>query len=273
MKQQLFILLLLTASIFSACKDEKDTQPIISPFPNVSQITLSETISSDGGNVSVKDVYLFTDNKLFSHSTVQEFYGQELTQEINCSYANDKAIFTDNNENIATYTLGSNGYATQCTYQMANQTREYRFIYSNDYLTQIEEDIDGVPYTSITLQYSNGNLQTICNNALKILCETGNDLNKYQLPCSYLSDVYPLSLHVNAIYARLLGKQSDHLVIRTAPENNDKEWTDYIYQLDTNNKPTTINIATTSTGTVYDKYGNQSEVTRTDRRSIKVSIE
>lgn len=273
MKQQLFIILLLAASIFSACKDDEETQLIIIPFPDVSQITLSETLSSDGGDVAVKHIYSFTDNKLFSHATIQKFYEQELAQEINFSYSGDKVTFTDNNQNTATYTLGSNGYATQCTYRMANQTREYRFIYSNDYLTQIEENIDGLPYSSLALQYNNGDLQTICSNTLKILCEAGNDLNKYQLPCPYLSDAYPLSLHIDAIYARILGKQSNHLIIRTAPENNDKEWTDYTYELDANNKPTTIKIATTSTGTVYDNKGKPSEVTRTDRRSIKVGIE
>lgn len=270
-KQSLNIALCLIAVIFSACSDDEDSG---NPLFAVSKITLSETISNDGGTVQKTEVYSFISNKLVTHSTLQEFHGQRLENGVNCTYSGNQAVFTDNSGNTATYTTDEGGYATQCIYQMGSQTREYHFSYSNNYLTQIDEKIDNEPYSTMQLQYSDGDLLSVDANGHKTFFQAGADSNSYQLPCLLFNDIYPLSVHIDAIYARLLGKQSLHLIARTNPEGNEEEWTDYSYQFDEESgKPIQIATATTSTGLVYDKYGNPTEITQTDRRAIGISIE
>lgn len=273
MKKSLFQILILSIlmRLLSACSDEESDRN--SQFPNISKITLSEMISDDTGTVNKKDSYSFTNNQLLNHSTIQEFYGQSLNYEINFSYSNHQAIWIDINGNKAIYTLDKNGYATECIYQQHDQTREYQFFYSNDYLTQIDEKIDGIPYSTIQLHYASGDLQSIKSNGQTFLFEVGKDINTYHLPCLLFRDLHPLSMHIDAIYARLLGKQSFHLITRNIPEGNNKEWTTYTYQLSADNKPTQIKAATTSTGLVYDENGVSSEVTQRDSITISVRIE
>lgn len=273
-KQSLYILMFLMAGIFSACSDNEDNGNNESPFQAISKITLSETISNDGGAVQKTEVYSFISNKLATRSTLQEFYGQSMENGVSCTYSGNQAFFTDNSGNTATYTTSEGGYATRCICQMGSQTREYHFSYSNNYLTQIDEEIDGEPYSTVRLQYSDGDLLSVDANGHKTFFQAGADSNSYQLPCLLFNDIYPLSVHIDAIYARLLGKQSLHLIARTNPEGNEEEWTDYSYQFDEESgKPIQIATATTSTGLVYDKYGNATEVTQTDRRAIGISIE
>lgn len=279
MKHTFYLLLLLTAGTLWGCSDDENNEKtIVCPFerlyPDVAQITISETISSDGGTVSKKDTYSFSDSRLENHITAQEFYGQSISYEVKFSYSENMVTFTDDAGNTAIYIIGYNGYAHKCIYQMHSQTREYDFSYTYDYLTEIKEKIDGESYSSVQLQYdTSGNLQTINANGQKILCQTGNVTNEYNLPCTALYDVYPLSFHIDAIYARILGRQSSHLVTRTAPEGNEDEWTEYVYQVDDRNKPTKLTASTTSTGTVYDIHGVASEVTRTDTRALYIQIE
>lgn len=279
MKYTYRILLLLIASTLWGCSDDENKEkktvcPYEKQYPDVEQITISEPISNDGGTVNRKETYLFSDNRLVAHTTVQEFSGQSLSSENKFAYSENMATLTDDAGNTATYILGYNGYAHKCIYQMQSQTREYDFSYTNDFLTEIKEKIDGEPYSSVQLQYDDsGNLQTINAAGQKILCQTGDEMNVYNLPCIALYDIYPLSFHIDAIYARILGRQSSYFVTRTAPEGNDDEWTDYTYQVDDHNKPTKLTASTTSTGTVYDIYGKASEVTRTDTRLLIIQIE
>lgn len=270
-KQSFYIVLCLIAGIFLACSDDDNSE---NPLLAVSKITLSEAISNDGGTVQKTEVYSFINNKLATHSTLQKFYGQSLENGVDCTYSGNQAIFTDDSGNTATYTTGKDGYATQCIYQMGSQIREYHFAYSDGYLTQIDEKIDGKPYSTMQLQYSDGDLLSVDANGQKTIFQAGADSNSYQLPCLQFNDIYPLSVHIDAIYARLLGKQNLHLITRTNPKDNKEEWTDYTYQFNKENgKPIRIMTATTSTGLVYDIEGNASKVTHTDRRTINISIE
>lgn len=279
MKYIFHILLLLIAGTLWGCSNDEDKEkrtvcPFEKQYPDVAQITISEIISNDGGTVNKKETYSFSDNRLVTHITAQEFYGQSLSNEIKFAYSENMATLTDDAGNTATYILGYNGYAHKCIYQMHSQTREYDFSYTYDFLTEIKEKIDGEPYSSVQLQYDDsGNLQTINTNGQKILCRVGDDMNIYNLPCIALYDIYPLSFHIDAIYARILGRQSSRFVTRTAPEGNEDEWTDYTYQIGEHDKLTKLTASTTSTGTVYDKYGTASEVTRTDTRVLNIQIE
>ena len=52
-----------------------------------------------------------------------------------------------------------------------------------------------------------------------------------------------------------------------------EEYTKYSYELDENEKPTGIIAKTTSTGTVIDINGNAYDETKTDTRTIGITIE
>ena len=56
-------------------------------------------------------------------------------------------------------------------------------------------------------------------------------------------------------------------------EKNKEEYTKYTYELDENEKPTGIIAKTTSTGTVIDINGNAYDETKTDTRTIGITIE
>ncbi|MCD8183615.1 MAG: DUF4595 domain-containing protein [Bacteroides sp.] len=267
MKYKLHFLLLLAISMLAACSDDDNTEEKHS-------ITITENVVSDGGNVYKEEIFLYSGSRLITHTTTQKYYEEALSYTIRFSYSGNQAIMTDEEGgNTATYTIGSNGYADKCTYLMGSLVREYTFSYEDDYLTQIDEKIDGTPYSSIRLQYDAGDLYAIENYGQTTLCQTGNDLNTCKLPCLLFSDLYPLSLHMDAVYAHLLGAQSRHLVTQTGVKDNDEERTTYAYQLDADNKPTQIDVATTYTGIVVDRYGNSSTVTSTNRRTLNVAIE
>ena len=265
-------LLSFSVMAVSACTDDKEEQNL-PPVPDFNQMTLKENLHSDGGDVYRTDTYVFNNNKLTTHTTVQEFYGQNLTHEVTLSYSGNEVTLTDENGNTGTYILGDTGYATECTYKLSSQIRKYKFTYSSEYLTRIDEEIDGTPYSSVELAYDNGNLSHIIANGQQTNYQVGNTKNLYQLPCLQVCDIYPLSLHTDAIYARLLGTQSKYLIIGNTPEGNEEEYTKYTYELDKDGKPTGIIAKTTSTGTVIDINGNAYNETKTDMRTININIE
>lgn len=245
---------LLATCLFVACAGEEDEPEGTSPW-EVSQIQLSETIQSDGITITQQETYSYSAGKLTKHVTSQEFAGQRMEYEAVLSYPNEEeVIVTDSYDNTATYHIGTNGYADRCTYQLGSQTREYAFSYSDEYLTQVDESINGEHYTSLLLGYDAGELQSIRNplTGFSLLCQVGSETNRYQLPCDIFSDSYPLSYHIDAIYAHLLGKQSQHLVSRITPEGNDTERTDYAYQLDANQIPVRITLSSATYTRVID---------------------
>ena len=98
-------LLSFSVMAVSACTDDKEEQNL-PPVPDFNQMTLKENLHSDGGDVYRTDTYVFNNNKLTTHTTVQEFYGQSLTHEVTLSYSGNEVTLTDENGNTGTYILG-----------------------------------------------------------------------------------------------------------------------------------------------------------------------
>ena len=122
----------------SACTDDKEEREF-PPAPDFSLMILKENLHSNGGDVLRTDTYVYDNNKLTTHTTLQEFYGQSLTHETTLSYSGNEVTLADENGNTAIYILGSAGYATECTYKLSDQVRKYTFTYSGEYLTRSEE--------------------------------------------------------------------------------------------------------------------------------------
>ena len=100
----------------SACTDDKEEREL-PPTPDFSLMILKENLHSDGGDVLRTDTYVYDNNKLTTHTTLQEFYGQSLTHETTLSYSGNEVTLADENGNTAIYILGSAGYATECTHR------------------------------------------------------------------------------------------------------------------------------------------------------------
>lgn len=274
----LFVLLLSTG-LLSACKD--DWEEINLPIPDIAQMTISEDITSDGGTVAKKDQYLYENGKLKSHNTIQEFYEQRISQTTTFAYSGNEVVITYESGNAATYTLGTDGYATRCTYQMAEQVRTYQFTYSNGYLTQVDEAIDGTPFMSNTLTYNNGDITFISfgeNN--KVACSTSEIVNYGHLPFIKLADLHPLSMHIDAMYAHLLGKPTQHMVSGYEPvkkegsaDSPENEETSYTYATDDQQRVTVIQEKTTYTGYIYDDKGKPHLTTDNALRKLTISHE
>ena len=119
----------------SACTDDKEEREF-PPAPDFSLMILKENLHSNGGDVLRTDTYVYDNNKLTTHTTLQEFYGQSLTHETTLSYSGNEVTLADENGNTAIYILGSAGYATECTYKLSDQVRKYTFTYSGEYHCQ-----------------------------------------------------------------------------------------------------------------------------------------
>lgn len=155
-----------------------------------------------------------------------------------------------------TYTLNDDGYATFCKYETASQIRFYDFIYTTDnFLTRIEESIGNTFFSSLDLSYENGDLTSVTTfmNGIenKIMYTAGITANSDKLPCIPLSETYPMSTHVEALYAGLLGKTSNHLVAKTQPYGNDDEWNEFHYSINEAGNISSLKITTHYKGIVY----------------------
>lgn len=223
---------------------------------NQSILTVTEIMTTDG-YVNKKETYTFNNTQLIRHFTQQKYYPEFITTyETKLDYSENTVIVTDDNGNILTYTLNDDGYATFCKYETASQIRFYDFIYTTDnFLTRIEESIGNTFFSSLDLSYENGDLTSVTTfmNGIenKIMYTAGITANSDKLPCIPLSETYPMSTHVEALYAGLLGKTSNHLVAKTQPYGNDDEWNEYHYSTNESGNISSLKITTHYKGIVY----------------------
>lgn len=223
---------------------------------NQSILTVTEIMTTDG-YVNKKETYTFNNTQLIRHFTQQKYYPEFITTyETKLDYSENTVIVTDDNGNILTYTLNDDGYATFCKYETASQIRFYDFTYTTDnFLTRIEESIGNTFFSSLDLSYENGDLTSVTTfmNGMenKIMYTAGITANSDKLPCIPLSETYPISTHVEALYAGLLGKTSNHLVAKTQPYGNDDEWNEFHYSINEAGNISSLKITTHYKGIVY----------------------
>ncbi|MDD3039237.1 DUF4595 domain-containing protein [Bacteroides sp.] len=242
--KKVIILLCLIWGISGCSDEEKD-----SSTNHQWTITLNETMTNDSYPVSKTEKFLFDQDQLLKHTVRQTVLESEINHEVNLTYSENKVIAATE-MTTSTYILNAEGYASQCTYDESDLKREYRFSYSTDgYLTEVIENINNEVYSTLTLTYNNGDLQSITSSlngiSNKILYEPGEESSQYNLPCLDVLDTYPLSLHTEALYAGLLGKAPRHLTASIKPEGNDSEYTTYNYQFNQKGELSQIHSQTT----------------------------
>lgn len=260
-------LLIVITCLLSACSDDNESRGVPSHRPTLTSIILTENINSDAQNVLKTEEYLYSKETLTSHHITQEFYDQKMTGEKQTltlqntlTYSGLSVTLEEEGVGTYTYTLNEEGYASSCVCQTAHQKREYQFTYTKGYLTKLTERIEGKEYSSVSLNYTDGDLFSVTaynNNIENTLNYTpGTDVNIYGLPCLTLLDTYPLSLHIDAWYAGLLGKPTQHLVTEVTPEENPNEITTYTYIITPEGKPTQIRKSTSDNGYYYSDFPN-----------------
>lgn len=264
-------ILLLIAFVCSCSSDDESVGPVgpIGPIEKRWAIVLSEDVKSDSKTVDKVEKFIFEDEHLVQHLIKQCYFEEEISHETNLSYSGNQVTVTGEHL-TAIYTLNSEGYAGQCTYTSASQTRTYSFSYSTEgYLTGITEYIGGTEYSSILLTYDNGDMTSISSaiNGIenKFIYEPGEASSKYHLPCLGLLEIHPLTFHIEALYAELLGKAPRHFTTRSFPPESNKEQTVYTYEFDANGNPTKMGCQTTYNGTTAGYYPNT--------RNISISFE
>lgn len=281
--KKILLLLVTAALLFSCSKDEEGNLPKEPEVPstptgntqestlsrtisftreekdNESVLTLKETLTDDPKHpVNKTEIYTFVNSQLTKHYISQEYSsGPYLSSTFELKYIIDNAVVIAEDEtDTLTYTLNTEGYATECTYKAGSQVRFYTFQYSqNNYLTRIEESISNNFFASLDISYQNGDLASFTTsiNGIEntIVCEAGETTNSDKLPCLPLIETNPLSTHIAALYAGILGKSTSHLVSKTQPQNNNDEWTDYRYSTDNSGSITSISMTTHYKGIVY----------------------
>ena len=82
----------------------------------------------------------------------------------------------------------------------------------------------------------------------KFIYEPGEESSKYHLPCLGLLEIHPLTFHIEALYAGLLGKDPRHFTIRSCPAGSNYEKTVYSYGFDKKGNPSRMICQTTYAG-------------------------
>lgn len=258
---------LLMSLLILGCSDDDENDS------HLWNIVFNETVLSDSHSVQKTEKFLYNNDQLIQHSVTQRYFNEEITQEVNLTYIDNQVIVTSENSSHV-YTLNAEGYTTQCVYSTPGQNRTYLFTYSSEgYLTKIVENIDDVEFSTASFTYNNGDLVFVnsCMNDYesKFNYEPGKESTNYHLPCLGLLELHPLSFHIEALYAGLLGKDPRHLTIKSSPipeENSDhKEYTQYSYAFDDKGNPTQMRCRTYFDGEAAKYYPNN--------RTISISME
>lgn len=241
------VAILLLAILVFSCSDD-DEKGTVEDYGQWTMV-FNETVRSDSKPVDKTEKFMFDGKRLLQHIITQQYFEEEISYEVNLSYS-DSQVTVASDYLTLVYTLNSEGYASQCVYSSSSQNRIYLFSYSTEgYLTGIIEKIDETEYSSTSLTYENGDITSI-SSALngfenKFIYEPGEESSKYHLPCLGLLEIHPLTFHIEALYAGLLGKAPRHFTARSFPVGDDEEQTVYTYKFDKEGNPAKMGCQTT----------------------------
>lgn len=277
MKQKyLFLLLLLLA--MTGCKDESTETPEEVGKPEVviplgyTALEITEVLDNDAQTVTATQIYKYNETEqlvsCLQRQTTTGIGAILIERNTEVAYDGQTVLIADDEGNVLTYTLDTDGRATACTSETpAGEVRHYTFDYvglpsGKHLLTQLTETPDGAttPYAEISIDYTQPETPVVTRQVdgdaqsltLSLPAE-GGTANQAQLPCLFLEELYPLSLHKAALYAHLLGDATDVLIARCEPEDNEEsgEFTTYTYETDEDGRVQSCHVVTTSYGYTY----------------------
>ncbi len=243
------------------------------PTTEFASIELTEVQKYDGvQDVRVSHAFNYTqEGRLAAYTFRQAMTAggeeMEIASETGVEYADRQAVITDGEGNTFVYTLDEQGYATACISQSAtgDNRRTYALTYENGRLTSLTETLaDGTCLSILTITYNEkehsmnvsqrmGEVQA--DFLLTAAKQDGPVENLSQLPCLFLTELHPLSLHTAALYGKLLGEPFDWHIMQVKPCTTDMEGNltaasatgeviDYSYGYDNNGLLTTCRQTT-----------------------------
>lgn len=269
MKQiELLVAFCLTMIAFSACSEE-ETPLVPVEMPGM---VIAEKIISDAGIVNRTEEFYYNEAQQLTRRVMKQKYTvtvggytdtDSLRLENKVTYAPDEVTVTDASDNVSTYLLNDQGYATSCIRREANtrQSRIYTFGYSNDgTLKEVMEIIGGEIVSRISIQPQTETTATFHSENGEVsstfLLTLGEE-NTSHLPWLYLTEQYPLNLHQDAMYAQLLGKSPERLIQSLRPETGDG-LTTYTYTTDAAEHLRSCTESILSYGATYRRTVNYS---------------
>lgn len=253
-----FLLLLSLLFLLGACNEDEQA--------SLKCLTVTETTGSGEEKVTTEQQFIYTDEKLTQHITTQTYTDRLLeaqythTVSVRISHEPGKVIVSDETGTISTYVTNDYGYAESCTRNEPGGTiRTYTFGYSasgSGNLTGIKESINGEPYSEISITMPDNDTMNITEKTDNYQGEFTAGINddyrggpnmKSRLPWLFLSERYPLSLHIEALYANILGEPLSTLPGYLSIENSD-EVTSYSYATNTEGYITSCTTITSTPG-------------------------
>ena len=236
----------------------------------VGSIELKELISSDSYDVTSTKTFMFSDGGISYYVSAQEIEGGELFSSCDTTFvsASDRSVrITDSYGNIRTYQLDTSGFAVSCRMEEGGGTeRNYDFTYITDseghkFLSEVTEKTDnGEIYSSLRLDYSEeGKVrveQTVDGLSETYIIEFNKSVaveNTHGLPDLFLSELYPLSMHIVAFYGGFIGDSYRYLCTDMYPASSAEleEHTSYEYSLGDDGELSGCRMVTVSGGEEY----------------------
>lgn len=267
MKYIVWILFLILAY---GCSEETVDEGKDNQSKKVGSIELKELIPSDSYNVTSTKTFMFSEHGIYYYVSAQEIERGEMFSSSDTTFVSisDRGVeITDSYGNIRTYQLDASGFAVSCRMEEGGGTeRNYDFSYIADseghkYLSGIVEKTDnGETYSSLTLDYSEeGKVmveQTVDGAQETYIIEFNKSVaveNTYGLPDFFLSELYPLSMHLVAFYGGFIGDSYRYLCTDMYPASSPEleEHTSYGYSLDEEGKLNGCRMVTVSGGEEY----------------------
>lgn len=209
--------LLLTILVFG-CSDNDDKTTIEDNGQWI--ILFKETMISDPDPVYKTEKLLFGNERLIQHSVKRQYSENEIIHEVNLTCFDSLVIVSTEGLTLVN-TLNADGYASHCVYESPTQNRIYRFSYSIDcYLTDIIESIDYTEFSSASLAYESVNITSLNGIKSKLRYEIREGSSDYHLTCLGLLELHFFTLHIESLYAGLLGKNPRHITIYSVPKED-----------------------------------------------------
>lgn len=249
--------------------------PTASEFPYTAfrSIETSEVQHSDAQAVTLIRTFGYNgEGKIVSYTMCQRYQAVEaveMKRTTTVSHGEGTVVVTEETGNSYTYTLNDNRRAATCLWQSVNGSqRHYAFSYHTSstgtpLLKSVTETLQGEtqPFASIEVDYDEAtpivtqSLNGATQSHRLTLATGAAGINTATLPPLFLSELYPLSEHLPALYGKLLGEPLPFLVEQVTPiaDNDGNESITYTYSLNEEGLPITIKAVTTSYGNHFTR--------------------
>lgn len=253
MKKNIFLLAVYLLIGLVSCSE--GGQPVSGsgvdiPVVYASRITMSEQQPNDAATVGLTQSFFYDELDRLTTYLMQQSYTSgeavEMKDMTVVTYESQQVRVEDEFGNRLTYTLDAgHGYAVSCLYEtVGGSVRRYEFAYTavgeKYYLCGVKEFLgDSLePFSVLSVDYTDDECLVIIKQMndytqrFRMQLTAEGPPNSARLPLLFYTELYPLSQHAVALYARLLGAAYPVLPLAVILLENDyEEQCSYRYKL------------------------------------------